>query len=148
MGGPKAERGGSKKSAKAIVVWSFLIGLALQGVEAAYGASPNDVEKVRRTKSCQKCDLSGANLSFASLSGADLSGADLHDAYLNGAFLLGANLSGANLSGAVVGSAYLAGANLSGANLTGTNLTGAILDGATWTDGSTCESGSVGKCKK
>jgi len=88
---------------KAIVVWCFVIAIILQGVQAGYGYNPGDAEKVQKTKACQKCDLSGANLSFA---------------------------------------------NLSGANLSGANLSGAILDGATWTDGSTCENGSIGRCKK
>jgi uncharacterized protein YjbI with pentapeptide repeats len=106
-----------------IVIAGFVAALAFQGVETACAWNAGDIKRLQKTKNCEKCDLSEAKLGFASLHRADLRGADLHGVYLNGAFLLGANLSGANLSGA-------------------------ILDGATWTDGSTCESGSIGECRK
>jgi hypothetical protein len=113
-------------------------------------------------------DLSGANLSWAwmwssTLNGANLSNADLTHAFIGGFWAdhRDANFSGANLSNAVLHDADLGNANFSGANLTGAditeaylvganltdaNLTGAILDQATWTDGSTCASGSTGEC--
>ena len=94
-----------------------------------------NLNKLKSTKSCPGCDLTGvvlvgydlknANLNgFANLSGADLSGADLSGADLTGAKLTDANLTEANLTGA----------NLTGANLTGTNLTDAKLDGVILTD--------------
>ncbi len=73
----------------------------------------------------------------------DLTGAELHGAQLSFANLFDANLTGANLAGA-----KLDRANLAGAELTEAQLTSAELFKATWTDGSKCKSGSIGKCIK
>ena len=94
-----------------------------------------NLNKLKSTKSCSGCDLTGvvlvgfdlrnANLNgFVNLSRANLIGADLSGADLTGAKLTDANLTGANLTGA----------NLIGANLTGANLTDAKLDGVILTD--------------
>ena len=101
-------------------------------------------------------DLSGAKLNYARLSKANLSKAKLSKASLERSYLNGANLSGANLEGAymyevILNKADLRGANLSkaflvGATLNKANLKGAQLEGATWTDGTKCGKGSIGKC--
>ena len=46
-----------------------------------------DLDMFKLLNSCEKCDLSEANLSKADLSGANLSGADLTDTDLTGANL-------------------------------------------------------------
>ncbi len=125
-----------------IIVGSFI------GAGTSSALNRDDLEKLRTTQSCEGCNLRGANLSSANLSWADLSGADL-----TGANLRGANLSGANLSGARLGDAVLSDANLSRANLREANLGGAYMfntdfSGARWTDGTTCQPGSLGKCEK
>ena len=43
-----------------------------------------DLQKLKQTKECLKCDLRSANLSKAKLNGADLSETDLRGANLNG----------------------------------------------------------------
>jgi uncharacterized protein YjbI with pentapeptide repeats len=111
----------------------------------AYAADPNALAQLRGTKSCDSCDLSGAdlrradlreaNLSKAILFNGDLSNADLRGANLSGADLSEVNLSGAdlqraNLSGAELNKVNLSGTNLSEANLSGVNLSGANLSGA------------------
>jgi len=122
----------------------------LSGEVFAYKKS--DLKKLRDTKKCIKCDLSGANLQYTNLNGAilsetnlnkanlrrsDLTGADLTGANLNKAKLTGADLTGAILSGAILKDSILSwaklvdadltGADLRGANLTGTNLKNANL---------------------
>ena len=108
-----------------------------------------DLDRLKATKLCPGCALSGADLAFWNLSGATLSGANLNGANLTGAdlsgsslnlaCLSGANLSGANLSGANLMHANLVNANLAYANLTKANLTtwadlsGAVLTGANLT---------------
>ena len=72
--------------------------------------------KFKALNTCEKCDLSWANLSEANLNWCNLNRADLRGANLRGAELFKANLRGANLSGA---------------NLTGARLKNAKLDGAT-----------------
>jgi uncharacterized protein YjbI with pentapeptide repeats len=119
----------------------LLLGLAvalLLGPATAGAFKQADLEKLTTTRSCPRCDLSGANLTWATLTGATLAGATL-----SGAFLNEANLSGANLSGA-----HLSGANLHWADLSRANLSGADLSFATWTDGKTCKEGSIGECKR
>ena len=76
-----------------------------------------------RTNRCKSCYLA-----YAKLSGMDLAYADLRNANLIGATLIKATLVGANL----------AGAKIAGANFTG----------AQWTDGSICQTGSIGRCIK
>ena len=51
-----------------------------------------DLDMFKLLNSCEKCDLSEANLSKADLSGANLSGADLSGANLTDTDLTGANL--------------------------------------------------------
>src|SRR4051794_2658503 len=83
--------------------------------ECTYAADPTQVDQLRRTKKCPRCDLAGAEL-FA----ADLIGANLTKAFLSDSFLIGAELWGTNLT-----EADLTGANLTKAELRGTDLTGA-----------------------
>ncbi|MHB8109191.1 MAG: pentapeptide repeat-containing protein [Syntrophorhabdaceae bacterium] len=91
-----------------------------------------DLEKVKETRSCERCNLRGAHLSGADLAGANLSGADL---------------TGANLSGTDLRYADLTGAKLGDAVLKNANLQGAIFSGAKWIDGTMCPKKSIGKCK-
>ena len=72
--------------------------LSMVGFSGQVGAyDEKDVEKLKATGNCQKCDLSEANLEGANLEGANLEGADLGGANLTGAKLEGANLEGAKL---------------------------------------------------
>ena len=105
----------------------------LSGELFAYKKS--DLKKLRDTKKCIKCDLSGANLQYTNLNGANLSETNLNKANLNKANLNKANLNKANLNKANLRRALLTGADLRSANLnkaklTGADLTGAILSGA------------------
>lgn len=110
--------------------------------------------------------LSGADLTRATLRGAVLSGADLRGARfvrseLDGAVLKSAHLGesdfeGARLVGADLGEAVIDKVNFFGADLRRANLKGARLRrvkfqgcsliGATWTDGTVCGYGSLGRC--
>ena len=75
--------------------------LSMVGFSGQVGAyDEKDVEKLKATGNCQKCDLSEANLEGANLEGANLEGANLEGADLGGANLTGAKLEGANLEGA------------------------------------------------
>ena len=125
----------------------ILLFFFLSGELFAYKKS--DLKKLRDTKKCIKCDLSGANLQFTNLSGANLqftnlSGANLNKANLNKAILsetnlnkanlrrsdlTGADLTGAILSGAILKDSILSWAKLVDANLTGADLRGANLTG-------------------
>jgi hypothetical protein len=91
--------------------------------------NPEHVKQLLQTKSCEGCDLSGANLSGANLSFAVLVGANLRGANLSRANLSQADLTRANLSQANFQSAILDRAYLTNANLDRTNLVGASLDG-------------------
>jgi len=64
---------------------STLTALTVAATMFASSASafdPADLQKLKDTNECVKCDLSGANLK-----GADLSGANLYGDYMNGAIL-------------------------------------------------------------
>lgn len=84
-----------------------------------------DLDQLKATSACPRCNLSGADLTQVNLIGANLRGADLSGATLSQANLTNADLTGANLEGAVLNSA-----NLSGASLTGANLKSASLENA------------------
>ena len=132
------------------VLWAAMLCLLLTG-SAVYGFNQDDLNTLMATHICPHCDLSGANLSGIDLSGKDLvganlSGANLSGANLSGADVSGANLNGANLGGSVLSGTDLSGANLNGANIGGTNLDGSKLDNTFWTDGSSCQPGSIEQC--
>lgn len=109
-----------------------------------------NVRKLRNSRQCRQCNLSGAdlrnyslgdvdlqwaNLSGALLNGVDFKGANLQDTILFQAELQNANLSDANLSGANLEQANLADANLERATLGGANLQNANLIGTILSDG-------------
>jgi uncharacterized protein YjbI with pentapeptide repeats len=105
------------------------------------------VQQLKKTTKCQKCDLSNANLA-----GIDISYADLTSANLTGADLSKSTLYGANLTGAILKNANLSGANLfeadlTKADMTGANITNANVSDATWPNGKRCRTGSIGVCK-
>jgi uncharacterized protein YjbI with pentapeptide repeats len=131
-----------------ITVVSLLISV---GLTAAYTKA--DLKKLKTSKTCESCNLRGANLSKADLANANLSKADLTGANIGAANLSKADLSDAKLIDAVLSKADLSdakliNANLSGAYLIDVNLSGADLSGAKWTNGVTCKPGSIGTCKK
>ena len=69
---------------------------------SASAFDPDDLQKLKDTNKCMRCDLSDAGLLRADLNGADLSGANLE-----GADLVGANLKDAKLNYAIMNGAIL-----------------------------------------
>lgn len=126
----------------------FLITVCfLAASTASHGFDEKQLQTLKKTNICKKCDLSGAKLSNLDLTYVDLSGADLSGADLTNTVMQSANLSGANLSGANFTGVNLFEANLKGANVTKTNFTKTYCDQATWTNGKRCAVGSLGQCK-
>ncbi|GKY89573.1 pentapeptide repeat-containing protein [Sinisalibacter aestuarii] len=98
------------------------------------------LDRLRETKTCESCDLSGADLRWANVYEAELAGADnLVNAVLNGADLSGANLYGANLQGTALRGANLQGAEMSWANLRSADLNGADVTDAKFTGAIFCK---------
>ena len=64
----------------------------------SFGYQDKDLERLRSTSKCIKCDLSEADLGGYLLMGASLISSNLTGAKLQGADLTNANLSEANLS--------------------------------------------------
>jgi uncharacterized protein YjbI with pentapeptide repeats len=131
--------------------WKYLflaVLLLMCSIGTVYSVNPNDLAKLRTTKSCPNCDLSYAILNGEKYPNADLTGTNLMGASLMNCDLTRANLLNANLESANISYADLTVANLLRANLGGANMTGTNFSGATWTDGSKCLNGSVGYCKK
>ena len=60
-----------------------------------YAFNLDDYDTFKKTKSCAKCDLEGADLEMADLKDANLKGSDLGMANLIGASLRSARLEGA-----------------------------------------------------
>ena len=113
---------------------------------SASALDPADLQKLKDTGNCAKCDLRDADLNGAYLRSADFSDADLGEADLRGAYLEQADFKGADLKDADLRGANLNGANLNGANLNGAALKyaamiGAILCNTTMPDGSVIYSG-------
>ena len=113
-----------------------------------YGFDEKQVQALKKTNNCKKCDLSGAKLNNLDLSYADLSSANLSGADLSNSVFSSANLTKANLSGANLTSANFHGADLSGADVSKANLSKTYLDQATWINGKGCKIGSIGECKQ
>lgn len=125
----------------------FAIICFLSATTLLFGFDEKQVQVLKKTNNCKKCDLSGAKLDKLDLSYADLSSANLSGADLTNTILMGSNLAKANLSGANLTGVNLFEANLSGANVSNANLTKVYLDQATWVDGRRCKVGSLGSCK-
>ena len=113
---------------------NMLIAASLFTVAGATGAQafdPTHYAAVKAgQKSCQWCDLSGANLKKVNFTGADLTGTNFTGADLTNVNLTNADLTGADLTGVVVTGAVLTGAKFLGADLDQVDLTGAVLTGA------------------
>lgn len=98
---------------------------------AAVAVDEAAMERLKETKICLSCDLSGADMRWANVYAAELGGApNLVNGDLSGSDLSGANLFGANLEGAKLRDTDLTGANLSFASLLGADFTGATMDDA------------------
>lgn len=91
-------------------------------ISPARGYNPADLELLKQTNSCIRCDLSGAPLN-----GLYLVGANLREANLSRAVMSQSNLAGIDFSGANLEAANMAGSNLAGASFTGANLRSASL---------------------
>lgn len=88
-----------------------------------YAFDKPSIERMLRTRQCPGCDF--------------------YDAPLSRLDLTGVNLRGANLAYASFREATLYKADLTGADLRGT-----VFDGAVWIDGTICQRGSVGSCRR
>lgn len=93
--------------------------------EQALSLNPRDLDQLKTTGGCPRCDFSGANLTEFNLTGVNLRDANLKGATLSNVNLSKADLTGANLQGAILNSA-----NLSRTSLTGANLKSASLENA------------------
>jgi len=120
-----------KKTVCVFRIFSLLYVVFFYIVPPANAFDQAQLDRLKHSRSCAKCDLSGANLSNADLKLAYLAGANLSDADLSGAKLQYANLRGATLTGANLENADLRGANLQRAAIAGANLAGANMKGAT-----------------
>ena len=56
---------------------------------SASAFDPDDLQKLKNTNECAKCDLTGANLTGANMNRANLIDTDLSGAYLYGAIMKG-----------------------------------------------------------
>ena len=110
------------------IICSFVLAVMLPSKARAYDEA--DLDKLKSTNACMKCDLSKANLEGAKLQGAKLQGANLEAANLQGANLNGADLFGANLFRANLEEANLSATNLEKGALQRPNLNNAILSKA------------------
>ncbi len=134
-----------KRKGSFAVVFSVLCFFA--SLTALHAFDEKQVQTLKKSNVCKKCDLSGAKLNNLDMSYVDLSSANLSGADLSNSILMSGNLSKANLSGANLSGANLFEANLSGADLSKANLSKTYLDQATWTNGKRCKVGSIGECK-
>jgi uncharacterized protein YjbI with pentapeptide repeats len=116
----------------------------------AFAFDSDNLQKLKDTFDCVKCDLSDADLRSHIINPAQvnvgLEKSNLRDANLRNANLRDANLRDADLSGANLERAYLRDADLSGAYLRNADLKGAYMNGAilcntTMPDGSVIYSG-------
>jgi uncharacterized protein YjbI with pentapeptide repeats len=115
----------SVKNMKFKIVATLALLACFGFAEQALALNQIDLDQLKATTTCPRCNLSGADLTQLNLAGANLRGADLSGATLSQANLTNADLTGANLEGAILNSV-----NLSGASLTGANLKSASLENA------------------
>lgn len=102
-----------------------IAGLGLVGQANAF--NPQDLELLKTTRSCPRCDLSGVDLTQVNLEGVVLREANLRGAKLEGSNLRNADLTGVNMEGAVLNNTNLQRASLTGAILKSTSFENADL---------------------
>jgi uncharacterized protein YjbI with pentapeptide repeats len=93
------------------------ISVALGMIQAAQGADPRDIERLKQTGECERCNLVGADLRNANLRDAKLKDANLEAANLSGANLQNANFKRANLRAVNFRNAIIQDTDFSEANL-------------------------------
>ncbi|QFS47639.1 pentapeptide repeat-containing protein [Nostoc sphaeroides CCNUC1] len=120
----------SVKNMKLKIVATVALLACFGFAEQALALNQLDLDQLKATSACPRCNLSGADLTKFNLTGANLRGADLSGATLSQANLTNADLTGANLEGAVLNTANLSGASLTGANLKSASLENADLSNA------------------
>jgi len=94
------------------IFFFFSLGTVLSTTGTVSAWKKADLKKLKITKSCVGCDLSGANPKGLNLTRANLKGANLQGANLSEVILVNANLTGANIKNENMG-----GENLNGADL-------------------------------
>ena len=70
----------------------LIAGVLLLGMQQAQAFDPLDLKRLKETKKCNDCNLSGVNLTNANLKGANFKGANLRGAKFQRANLMGAKL--------------------------------------------------------
>lgn len=121
-------------SSKRLFIATLFASALAVSLHATSSATPEDVARLKETRNCPGCDLSGADLNGLVAIGGDLTNANFTEAIMYRAVLKGADLTGANFNGA-----DLSGAQLQSAR--GADLTGAITDWRT-----ACPNGEPGPC--
>ncbi|MDJ0795724.1 MAG: pentapeptide repeat-containing protein [Calothrix sp. MO_167.B12] len=104
------------------IVASITLISVLGLVTQAWAVNEGDLQKLKETGVCPRCDLSGADMSQLNLFGANLRNANLQSAILSESNLENADFTGANLESANLNSSNLKGASFTGANLKSASL--------------------------
>jgi Pentapeptide repeats (8 copies) len=115
-----------KKQLLASLLWMGL-GLVSFNNQSSYAFSPSDLQKLKTTGSCEKCDLSGADLANINLNKANLNGANLSGANLTNAKIIDSDLRSVNWSGAIVQNTNVYGTQIAISSLTQTQNSGLIF---------------------
>lgn len=107
----------------------LLMGLGFVSLnnQSSYAFSPSDLQKLKTTGSCEKCDLSGANLANINLNKANLNGANLSGANLTNAKIIDSDLRSVNWSGATIQNTNVYGTQIAISSLTQTQNSGLIF---------------------
>jgi uncharacterized protein YjbI with pentapeptide repeats len=102
---------------KQVLCAVVLLSSALGMVQAAQGADPRDMQRLKQTGECERCNLVGADLRNANLRDAKLKDSNLEAANLAGANLQNANFKRANLRAVNFKNAIIQDTDFSEANL-------------------------------
>lgn len=114
---------------KSLVVSLVLMGLGLASLngQSSYAFSAGDLQQLKSTGSCPKCDLSGADLSNINLNKANLNGANLSNANLTNAKIIDSDLRSVNFSGAIIQNTNVYGTQIAISSLTKAQNNGLIF---------------------
>lgn len=102
---------------KRIVYAVATISVVLGIIQIAQGADPRDIQRLKQTGECERCNLVGADLRNANLRDAKLKDSNLEAANLSGANLQNANFKRANLRAVNFRNAIIRDTDFSEANL-------------------------------
>jgi len=138
-----------------LIIMSMLLGSCATNLSSNCPSSPQQITSNGKYSGCafdkanfNKVVATGITCTDCSFTNSNFSGSKLNHADLQQSTFNKVNLTNTDLSGADLRSSIFIKSNLTKAQGKGLMIVGSDFSSSTWVDGSICQDGSIGKCKK